>query len=350
MGLRIGVFGAGGVGGYVGGRLALAGEDVTLIGQWPENVDRIKREGLRLGGTEIEQVARPVALHLHEVQSLVRHPLDIAFLCVKSYDTPWATMMTAPCLSPRGFIVSMQNGMNEERIAGLVGWERTMGVVLSTIGVNAIAPGQVIRTTEPAKEAHAVFRVGEVHGRITQRVTELVRLLQCADNAAATTNLWGERWSKLVANSISHGLSAATGLTSRELLQAGFLRKIITRLAAEGVQVGQALGYSLVAIYGALPEAWTAAAQGDPSSASEIDQRLNERLARVTGGERPSVAQDLVRGRRTEIDYTNGLIVSKARMLGIAAPVQETLLGIVRRIERGDLAPSPATIAGNAEG
>jgi 2-dehydropantoate 2-reductase len=133
-------------------------------------------------------------------------------------------------------------------------------------------------------------------------------------------------------------------------LEAGFLRRIITRLAAEGVQVGQALGYSLVAIYGALPEAWTTAAQGDQSSASEIDQRLKERLGRVTSRERPSVAQDLVRGRRTEIDYTNGLIVSKARMLGIAAPVQETTLAIVRRIERGDLAPSPATIAGSPEG
>jgi 2-dehydropantoate 2-reductase len=346
MGLHIGVIGAGGVGGYASGRMALAGEDVTLIGQWPENVDRIKRDGLRLGGTQGEQVAWPTALHLHEVQSLVRRPLDVAFLCVKSYDTPWAAMMMASYLSPRGFIVSMQNGINEECIAGLVGWERTMGVILNTIGVNAVGLGHVVRTTEPGGEAYTVFRAGEPHGRITQRVLEIVRVLSSVDSAAATTNLWGERWSKLVANSISHGLSAATGITSRELLAAAGLRRIIIQLAAEGVRTGQALGYSLVSIYGAAPEVWTAAAAGDPQSVREVDRCLTERLDRVTSEERPSLAQDLLRGRRTEIDYTSGLLIRKAQILGIATPAQEAVLAVVRRVERGELSPGLATIAG----
>ncbi|MBI4203848.1 MAG: 2-dehydropantoate 2-reductase [Betaproteobacteria bacterium] len=345
MNLRIGIFGAGGVGGYVGARMALAGEDVTLIGQWPENVDRIKRAGLHVGGTGREQIAKPAALHLHEVQSLVRQPLDVVFLCVKSYDTPWATTMITPYLSPAGFIVSMQNGMNEESIAAFAGWERTMGVVLSTIGVNAVGPGHVVRTTEPAGSTHAVFRVGEVHGRLTHRVREVVRLLNCADSSVGTANLWGERWSKLVTNSISHGLSAATGLTSREILDSRALRRIIISLAAEGIAVGEALGYSLVSIYGAEPGTWTAAARGDHGSMQEIDLRLTERLGRVTGTERPSVAQDLSRGRRTEIEYTSGLVVSKAQGAGIAVPIQRAVLEVVRQVERGNLVPELTTLA-----
>lgn len=345
MGLRIGVFGAGGVGGYVGGCMALAGEDVTLIGQWPENIDRIKREGLCVEDAAQRRIARPAALHLHEVQRLVHRPLDVVFLCVKSYDTPWAATMAACYLSPRGFIVSMQNGMNEECIADIAGWERTMGVVLSTIGVNAVGPGHVVRTTLPAGAAHAVFRVGEVHGRITQRALEIVRVLGRADSATTTTNLWGERWSKLVTNSISHGLSAATGLTSRELLEAASLRRVIIRLAAEGILVGGGLGYSLVSIYGAEPELWVTAANGDEASIAEIDRSLAARLGRVTSAERPSVAQDLLRDRRTEIEFTSGLLVSKAQMLGIPVPTQEAVLAIVRQIERGELKPNPIKVA-----
>ncbi len=346
MSLHIGILGAGGVGGYTGGRLALAGEDVALICQRRENVEHIRSQGLRLRDTQGEQVVRPLVLHVSEVEKLASRPLDAVFLCVKSYDTLRASALIAPYLAPDGCIVSMQNGMNEERVAVVVGWQRTMGVVMSSIGVNAVGLGHVIRTSTPSGDAYTVFRVGRPDGKVTPRVEEVVHALATVDSATATTNLWGERWSKLVTNSISHGLSAATGLTSHELLKADFLRPMIIELAAEGICVGQSLGYSLVSIYGAAPEAWTAAAAGDRHSVMEINRSLTERLERLTEQERPSVAQDLLRGRRTEIEYTNGLLVSKAHGLGLAAPAQESILGVVRRIERGELTPNPRNLSG----
>lgn len=87
----------------------------------PEHVERVRREGLRLSSTEGETVVRPTILHLFEVQTLFRSPLDVVFLCVTSYDTDWVTAMIAPYLAPSGFVVPMQNGMNEERIAAQVG-------------------------------------------------------------------------------------------------------------------------------------------------------------------------------------------------------------------------------------
>jgi 2-dehydropantoate 2-reductase len=344
MSLRIAILGTGGVGGYTGGRLWLAGEDVTLIAQRFQNVAHIRKHGLLLTDTGGECLARPPILHVGEVERLAAQSLDVVFLCVKSYDTLRTASLIVPFVAPDGCIVSMQNGMNEEQIAVAAGWARTMGVVMSTIGVNAVGPGHVVRTSTPGGAAHTVFRVGRMDGKITPRVQEVVRVLSAVDSAAATTNLSGERWSKLVANSISHGLSAATGLTSHDLLKTDFLRPIIIRLAAEGVRVGHMLGYSLVPIYGAAPATWVAAAAGNPRSTMEINRSLAERIARLTEQERPSVAQDLLRGRRTEIEHTSGLLVSKAHVLGLAVPTQETVLGIVRRVERGELVPDPRNL------
>lgn len=338
--LRIGIFGAGAVGGYVGGHLAHEGHDVTLIGQWPEHVEHVRREGLRLRSTEGEVVVRPAILHLHDVQSLFRRPLDLVFLCVKSYDTDWATAMIASYLSPEGFVVSMQNGMNEERVAAQVGWSRTLGVVLNTIGVNSTEPGLAMRTSRPGGPSHTVFRVGEPDGRVSPRATELARLLSAVDSADVTTNLWGERWSKLVTNSISHGLSTVTGLNSRGVLASSELRGVAIGLAAEGIRVGEALGYALVDIYGTAPALWTAADRGDAAATGEIDRRLRARLERVTEAERPSAAQDLMRGRRTELDYTNGIIVARAETLRIPVPMQQALLTKARAVEVGAVPPS----------
>ena len=143
---RLAIMGAGAVGGYVGGHMARAGADVTLIDPWPEHVDQIKNQGLYLKSPEREERVRVKAMHLHEVQSLFRDPIDIAFIATKSYDTEWATRMIRPYLAPQGFVVSLQNGINEESIAGIVGWGRTVGCVVSAIGVEAYEPGRIMRT------------------------------------------------------------------------------------------------------------------------------------------------------------------------------------------------------------
>ena len=92
MKARIGIVGAGAIGCVVGGLLAKAGEDVTLIDQWPEHVDAIRRRGLRLGGTCGDHTVSITALHLHEAQS-IGEPFDVVFVAVKSYDTEWATRL-----------------------------------------------------------------------------------------------------------------------------------------------------------------------------------------------------------------------------------------------------------------
>ena len=92
---RVGVFGAGAVGGTIGGALALAGRDVTLIGQWREHIDAVRKNGLRMVETTGTRVAHPQILH-HEELGTLTQPFDVVLLCVKSYDTEWAVKAVAP--------------------------------------------------------------------------------------------------------------------------------------------------------------------------------------------------------------------------------------------------------------
>src|SRR5262249_17576459 len=144
MAKRIGIIGAGAIGSVVGGMLTKAGHDVTLMEQWPEHVEAMKKVGLRLSGTCGEHVVPVKALHFHEMQGL-REPFDYVFISVKSYDTEWATAMAVANLrAPSGVVVDFQNGINDERVANVAGRERTPRRVIP-ISPGMYEPGPPLR-------------------------------------------------------------------------------------------------------------------------------------------------------------------------------------------------------------
>lgn len=346
---HIAIIGAGAVGGYVGGHLARAGEDVTLVDPWPEHVDAIKRDGIHLSGSQGEHVVHARAMHLCDVQSFVRKPVDIAIIATKSFDTEWATMMIKQYLSPQGYVVSMQNGINEERIAGIVGWGRTVGCAMSTISVNCHKAGHISRFQQPGGDRYTVFRVGEVHGRVTTRVTEFAQILNAVDSAKVTQNLWGERWTKLTTNSITHGLLGATGLDNRAVyVERGTVHRVGVKLAAEAIAVGRALGFELGTVLGIDPDLWYAAGNNDAAALKQVQDGLTTWMATLLEPSQSSVGRDVARGRRSEIDYTNGLVADKGVETGVPAPTHAALTAIVRRIDAGELKPDPSHVEGMA--
>ena len=351
MGKRIAIVGAGALGGYVGGTFAHLGHDVTLIDPWPEHIETIRKKGLELDGLTPEErftVTKAKTLHLTEVQSLARTPIDIAFVAMKSYDTAWATALIKPYLSQQGFVVSLQNCLNEETIAGIVGWGRTVGVVASLISVDLYEPGKIRRTMAKGGEKHTVFRVGEPHGRITQRVEELVGWFRQIDSAKATANLWGERWTKLVQNGMGNGVTAATGLTTGDCSRNETIRRFQIKLAGEGIRVGQALGFQLEKVRGIETERMALAAEGNVEALREVEAVLTQKEGNNPRGniQRPSMAQDMLKGRRTEIDAMNGFIAMKGAEVGVAAPSHVKLTEIVTKVERGELRASAANLGG----
>lgn len=352
MGKRIAFVGVGALGGYVGGYLAHQGQDVTLIDMWPEHIEAIRARGLELDGLTAEEkitVRSAKTMHLTEVQSLSKQaPIDIAFVSVKSYDTEWATMMIKPYLAPTGFVVSLQNCMNEEKIANIVGWGKTVGTIASVISVELYEPGRIRRMVPKGGDKHTVFRVGEVHGIATPRVEELVAMLSGIDSSKATTNLWGERWTKLCQNGMANGIAAATGMSGRERDHNTAIRRFSIKLGAEAVRVGQALGYRLVSIGKLDPERLALAGEGHADALAEVeDYMINRSSGNPRAGiQRPSMGQDMRKGRRTEIKLMNGFIAEKGAQMGVPTPSHERITDVVLKVERGELAPSPAHLGG----
>jgi 2-dehydropantoate 2-reductase len=347
MGKRIAIVGAGAVGGYAGAHMVQAGEDVTFIDPWPAHVEHMRTHGLRVTHARDvpEFTVQVTALHVTDAQKLAKEaPVDVAFVCMKSYDTAWATMLIAQYLAPAGYVVSLQNCMNEETVAGVVGWGRTMGCIASSITVNLPEPGHIHRGAAKGGAAHTVFRTGEVHGRITERAQDVCRLVGYSDSAKVTSNLWGERWSKLVANAMQNGLSACTGLPGVEIVKSEPLRRFSTRLGSEAIRVGQALGYSLEEILHLDPETIARAGEGDQAAAEAVAAQRLKDSQKVSSEQRPSMGQDMVKGRRTEIEFLNGYVVREGAKVGLAAGANAALTDIVKRVEKGELKPDPAHI------
>ncbi|MEO1649538.1 MAG: 2-dehydropantoate 2-reductase N-terminal domain-containing protein, partial [Pseudomonadota bacterium] len=184
MAERIAIVGAGAVGGHVGAYMARAGHDITAIDAWPAHVEAINAHGMTLEGqTPAECFTQPMrAIHITELQAeRARGGFDIAFLSVKSYDTRWASELVKEYLAPGGVVVSLQNAINEQTIADVVGWGRTLGMIASKISVELSAPARIKRLVALGGADHTVFRVGECHGRTSARAARIAELTEIFD-------------------------------------------------------------------------------------------------------------------------------------------------------------------------
>jgi 2-dehydropantoate 2-reductase len=347
---RVCIVGAGAVGGYLGAHLAAAGLDPVLIDPWPEHVEAMRATGLVVEGMAGTVAARVRALHVGDVQRLVREaPFDVAFVAVKSYDTAWATQLVLPTLAPGGCLVSLQNGINEPTIAGIAGWPRVLGCSVSALAAELVAPGRIVRNSPLGDEKKPGMRIGEAHGRVTPRAERIGRLLAHGDTCRVTTNLWGERWSKLVINAMRNGVCAAGGVTGRQRDADPLSRTLSIRLGSSAVRVGRALGLALEPV-GGLDLDLLERAESDPAALEAITAMILEVAASRTDAQTPSMGQDIRKGRRTETGAINGLVARRGEALGIDVALHRRLDDAIRRIERGELAPGPDVLRGVVEG
>jgi 2-dehydropantoate 2-reductase len=332
---RIGIMGAGAIGSVVGGMLTKAGYDVTLIDQWPPHIEAMKANGLTLSGSCGDHVVPVKALQLYEAQS-IQEPFDAAFLAVKAYDTEWATAFIMRYLAePDGVIVDFQNGINDERVAAVAGRHRTLGCVI-TISAGMYEPGHAMRTDQGGG-----FKIGELDNEETQRAHELVEILNHVAESHVTTNLFGDRWSKLAVNSMANPIAGLSGYGSNEVRTLEAPRSIAIQVAAEAIRVGRAAGYEIEPLMGIEAQKFVDAAGG------KNVQVLHDEMAagaRGLAGGRPSLLQDVIRGRRTEIEELNGYVVSEGKRLGVPTPFNEAIVREVLRHGVGALQPDPKNL------
>lgn len=334
--------GGGAVGSYVGGMLAAAGVKVVLIDGWPAHVEAVRARGLAIASPEGEFIARPEAWHLADAWRLREFKPVVAFLAAKLYDTEWSARLLAQWLPADVPVATMQNALVEETVARAVGWGRTLGVIAGGLDVSMTGPGAVRRSRR--RWTGTTFKVGELHGRSTSRAQMIATLLEQVDHAKVTTDLWGERWLKLCANSMTTGLSGLTGLSLRDVYSRADTRAIAIRLGAEALDVGRALGFDAPVLFGVPAQAWHAAAAGEPGDLTQAMEALGKVADTMTADGMSGTLQDLTKGRPTEVEFFNGYIVAEGKRAGVEAPTHGAIAQMIREVERGQRRIDPRNL------
>jgi 2-dehydropantoate 2-reductase len=326
MGKRIAMLGAGAIGSSVSADLTAAGYDVTVIDQWPAQVQAMQRQGLRIVMPDVE-VCTPVrAWNLCDLAA-ADPAFDIVLMAVKSYDTRWLAELIKPFLKPDGWFVGVQNSMNDDTIAAIVGRERVVGCCLE-LSAEIFTPGIVQRNTS---RKGTWFGLGELDGKLTKRVYELEALFRNIGRVTVTSNIYGTKWTKLIANSMTMGPFGLLGLKNWEAAELPGMFELSVRLGREAMAVGHALGYRMEPVFGLLADEFAGATD------EVLVKAMKTLLGHVGNNSRTAVVHDNLKGRRTELEHISGLVVRRGEEVGVSTPCNAAVVEIDRLIHAGDI-------------
>jgi 2-dehydropantoate 2-reductase len=303
--VKICFVGAGALGCAIGGTLAKAGSQVTLVDLNKAHVDAINRDGLimREDG-EDHPVKVRAAIDCQDVGVV-----DLVIVLVKSNVTRAAIEAAKPIVGPDTIVMSIQNGLgHEDVLAEVVGQEHLLAGKTYVGGV-LLEPGHVI-----AGVAEKLTYIGELDGSVTDRVTKVAaEFKQAGLNTVVSHNIVGTIWDKLLINVATGAVSAVTGLVYGGLYKVPEVEATAIAAVAEAMAVAKAQGVELS--IKEPKDAWIMAADGLPFEF------------------KTSMLQSLERGQTTEIDFINGSVVRAGKACGIPTPVNETLVACVKGIE-----------------
>lgn len=310
--MRIGMIGAGAMGGVYGGLLFRTGVDVTLVDTRAAHVDAIRRDGLRVEGVRGEHVVRVPAC----TDPAGLAPFDAVIVFTDSNATAAAARTAMSMLKPDGFAMTLQNGIgNVEALTAGLG----AGRVLAGVSMNSAAnPG-------PGRSAYTnagMTSIGELDGADTPRLREMHRMLNAAGiETEIITDPMAWIWGKFVLNCGINALTAVTRLRSGDMFRVPEMNALQERVIDEILAVVARKGIRLP----------------DPDPRDTIRSHCRVRF------NKPSMMQHVEQGRRTEIDAINGALVREARALGMSVPYNEALVAVVKGLERSaELAAGPA--------
>ena len=332
--MKTAAIGVGAIAGTLAGFMANEGDDVLMIDPWKEHVDAMNEKGLTLDGIVGEYIVKVEAIHTDEIPN-IEDKFDMVIIGVKSYDTKNAVNAMLPFMKEDTWVVSPQNSINEIQIAPLVGAHRTVGCI-TTISAGMYEPAHITRTgsvSQSLQKEPICFTVGELNGEITERVQIIADLFTPAGKTLVTDDLWGQRWSKMVTNCMVNATAGMTGLLSHEVRADKETRNQILNLAIETVKVGRALGYNVKPPMGEFSLEDMEKGAG-PEGNEELDKVLQGNPPEVPG--RPSLAQDVIKGRKTEIEYLNGMVSEKGKEIGIPTPYSDAVTQILKGVELGE--------------
>ncbi len=323
---KIAVLGCGAIGSSVSADLTKAGYDITVIDQWPAQVEVVRGAGIHIRMKDGDVKVRLNALHLCELAS-ANLEFDIVLLAVKSYDHRWLAEFIKPYLKPDGVLVGVMNGMNDDSVASIVGRERAVGCVVE-LSAEIFTPGEVKRNTT---HQGTWFSVGELDGYYTPRVKEIAAIMGHVGRCDVTNNITGAKWTKLIVNAMTMGPHGLLGLTNGEAAHLPGMAEIAVKIGRESLAVGTALGYRIEPIFGLRADEFAG------SSDENLVTARDTLMKHVGGDSRTAPIHDHIKGRRSEMDFITGVATRKGKELGIPTPFNDAVLEIDRLINRNEL-------------
>src|SRR6185436_14734870 len=250
----------------------------------------------------------------------------IVFLAVKSNDDRWLAEFIKPYLAADGVLVGTQNGMNDDTLASILGRGRVVGCAME-LSAEIFTPGLVKRNT--TRET-TWFAVGELDGFYTPRVKEIAELLGNVGRCDVTGNIYGAKWTKLIANTMTMGPFGLLGLGNSEAAALPGMFDVSVRLGRESLAVGTALGYRVEPIFGLRADEFAG------SSDENLVTAMKTLLGHVSRG-RTAPIHDHIKGRRSEMEFISGVVSKKGRELGIPTPFNDAIVEIDRKINRREI-------------
>ena len=302
---RVAVVGAGAVGGYFGGMLARAGAPVVMIGR-PALVQAVKKNGLLLDTLHFKETVRVEA----STDLLAARGTDIILFCVKTTDTVSTAQALASIVSPNALVVSLQNGVDN-------------GEKIRAFGIDALSAVVYVAASVP--EPGHIKHVGRGDLVIGPRNAKSEKFAAAFERAGVgcriSENIDGELWTKLIWNCALNAISALGRARYGQIAASETARKVVQSAVDEVLAVAKAAKVQLIGVENL--EAGMAGAL---------------KIATQMAGAISSTGQDLMRGKRTEVDSLNGYIAERGAELGVPTPVNQALYALVKLAEESNQA------------
>ena len=325
--MRTAIYGAGSLGTILGAFISKAGEPVELINRNKAHVEALNASGAKVVGTM--QFEQQVTAYTPDQMS---GEYDIIFLMTKQQNNKEVVQMLKGFLASDGVLVTFQNGLPEMQIASVLGAERVLGCTVAW-GATMQYPGVCELTSEPDALSFSLGSISTIRSRHFDKVKELLEKMGTVD---VEDNFIGTRWSKLLINAAFSGMSAVLGCTfgeaagpkeSRHIVQA-LIKECIDVCAAGGIRIEPVQGKDIVKLLdykGAVKKAVS-------FFIIPLAIRKHARL-------KASMLQDLEKGKLTEVDAINGAVSDYGRKVGFPTPMNDKVVEIIHRIEKGELKP-----------
>ena len=325
--MRIAIYGAGSLGTILGAFISKAGVPIELINRNKAHVEALKTKGALVVGTM--NFNQPVVAYTPDEMS---GTYDILFLMTKQQHNAEVVQMLKGFLAPDGVLVTFQNGLPEMQLAEVLGEERVLGCTVAW-GATMQSAGVCELTSEPDALSFSLGAISKQRSKHFDKVKELLELMGKVD---VEENFIGTRWSKLLINAAFSGMSAVLGCTFGEAAGPKDSRRIVQALIKECIDVCQVGGIRIEPVQGKdivkLLNYTNALKRAFSFFIIPIAIRKHAKL-------KASMLQDLEKGKLTEVDAINGAVSDYGRRVGCPTPMNDKVVEIIHRIEKGELKP-----------